>query len=348
MRHSAWSRYPTATMPQKRFLHSKYNTIMRKFFSLLLGIFAIVAIQAQPTNDGDCTADFTVTVDDYLVTLSGNATLEDSTDTVIEWFWTGATGAGMTGQNVTMVFQQPGVYSICLIITTANGCDAVSCQDIVINDDGTGGTDSTACYIWAGFFATTNGTTTTFNDFSNTGNAAGGIASWAWDFGDGNTSTDQNPIHTFAEEGNYVVCLTVTDAEGCTDTNCQDIVVGDIAIGDCETITNGSSPYAADDSIFLEVIAEDPYCCTGFWDGICQGLYDEIANGGGTDTLDCVAMFYHTANDSIGGQNPIGVGGLVVTFWDGSWGAGDWAWDLGDGNTATGPQVTHIYDAPGT
>jgi PKD repeat protein len=39
----------------------------------------------------------------------------------------------------------------------------------------------------------------------------GSVVSWAWDFGDGTTSTEQNPVHTYAERGRYDVQLTVTD-----------------------------------------------------------------------------------------------------------------------------------------
>lgn len=44
---------------------------------------------------------------------------------------------------------------------------------------------------------------------------------WAWNFGDGGTSTVANPPHVYAQPGNYTVCLTVTNADGCTDINCQ-------------------------------------------------------------------------------------------------------------------------------
>ena len=40
------------------------------------------------------------------------------------------------------------------------------------------------------------------------------IASWLWNFGDGSTSTDQNPSHTYAAAGDYLVVLVVTDAAG--------------------------------------------------------------------------------------------------------------------------------------
>ena len=46
----------------------------------------------------------------------------------------------------------------------------------------------------------------------------GSIVSYAWDFGDGNTSTEQNPQHRYADNGTYMVKLTVTDDRGAKDT----------------------------------------------------------------------------------------------------------------------------------
>jgi len=48
-----------------------------------------------------------------------------------------------------------------------------------------------------------------FNDSSIDDN--GTIASWDWEFGDGFTSSVQNPSHSFSSQGNYTVSLTVTD-----------------------------------------------------------------------------------------------------------------------------------------
>lgn len=53
----------------------------------------------------------------------------------------------------------------------------------------------------------------------------GAVSSWLWDFGDGNTSTSQNPTHSYDEAGEYTVALTVTDAGGLSDTTSQDIEV---------------------------------------------------------------------------------------------------------------------------
>jgi hypothetical protein len=55
--------------------------------------------------------------------------------------------------------------------------------------------------------------------------STGGAVSYAWDFGDGSTSTDQNPVHIYAMEDTFRVCLTVTNANGCVHTLCHDVSV---------------------------------------------------------------------------------------------------------------------------
>jgi gliding motility-associated-like protein len=49
-------------------------------------------------------------------------------------------------------------------------------------------------------------------------NASTGGKSYRWDFGDGTTSTDQNPSHTYTTEGTFTVTSVVTNAAGCTDS----------------------------------------------------------------------------------------------------------------------------------
>jgi hypothetical protein len=54
--------------------------------------------------------------------------------------------------------------------------------------------------------------------------STGYILTWAWNFGDGTTSTSQNPSHTYTVEGNYTVTLTVTDKCGVTSTATANIL----------------------------------------------------------------------------------------------------------------------------
>jgi predicted outer membrane repeat protein len=95
----------------------------------------------------------------------------------------------------------------------------------------------------------TNGTgplSVQFNDTS-TGNPT----SWNWDFGDNNTSTEQNPTHTYTSEGTYSVILTATNAAGnstVTQTNLISVLLDEVYVSliGSDTMGNGSesNPYA--------------------------------------------------------------------------------------------------------
>ncbi len=54
---------------------------------------------------------------------------------------------------------------------------------------------------------------------------------WYWTFGDGSSSTEVHPAHTYASSGTYDVCLTVSNANG-EDTFCRTIALGTTATGD--------------------------------------------------------------------------------------------------------------------
>jgi PKD repeat protein len=82
-----------------------------------------------------------------------------------------------------------------------------------------------------------------FNDKST--DLYGTITSWLWDFGDGNTSTLQNPTHKYADEGTYHVTLTVTDKNGANDSISKDVVVSNVApTSYADGPYNGTTDYA--------------------------------------------------------------------------------------------------------
>lgn len=66
-------------------------------------------------------------------------------------------------------------------------------------------------------------TTMQFSDISTSN--LGSIQSWAWTFGDGGTSTLQNPTHTYAANGTYTVTLTITDLSGCATTYSHTVTI---------------------------------------------------------------------------------------------------------------------------
>ncbi len=80
----------------------------------------------------------------------------------------------------------------------------------------------------ASFSYEADGLTTTFTDSSSDSN--NDMVSWNWSFGDGAISSEQNPVHSFAETGNYEVTLTVTDAEGLSDSETMLVSVSSASI----------------------------------------------------------------------------------------------------------------------
>lgn len=51
------------------------------------------------------------------------------------------------------------------------------------------------------------------------------ISEWYWDFGDGSTSDEQNPVYAYTDTGSYTVSLIVTNTDGCVDTITSEIFI---------------------------------------------------------------------------------------------------------------------------
>jgi PKD repeat protein len=65
--------------------------------------------------------------------------------------------------------------------------------------------------------------TCTFSDSST--DAEGSIKAWKWDFGDGNTDPNQNPVHAYAAAQTYSASLTVTDDSNATNSVTKPVAV---------------------------------------------------------------------------------------------------------------------------
>jgi len=59
------------------------------------------------------------------------------------------------------------------------------------------------------------------------------IHSWLWDFGDGHTSSEQNPSHIYEHSGTYLVCLFISTADSlCVDHYCHHVVIHQAILDD--------------------------------------------------------------------------------------------------------------------
>ncbi len=136
-------------------------------------------------------------------------------DPVTGWIWNFGDGNASALQNPTHVYGSGGAFLVTLTVTTASGCSDVHNMMVAIDFPPVADFDfSLSCW----------GDPTTFTDQSYT-IGPGSIIAWAWDFGDGNTSSVQNPVYTYGVAGAYTVSLTVTASNNCTSTFTQTVNV---------------------------------------------------------------------------------------------------------------------------
>ena len=103
-----------------------------------------------------------------------------------------------------------------------------------------------------------NGPTTVFTDLS-TMQSTNYSATWSWDFGDGNTSNQQNPVHTYSN-GTYNACLIITFLDSvsmstCISTYCDSIFIGN----DPTTSTSNAEKNIAIGTTALDSITQGDY-----------------------------------------------------------------------------------------
>jgi len=138
----------------------------------------------------------------------GNAPLmvtftDASTGDVTAWSWDFGDGNISAEQNLTHTYASAGTYTVSLNASNAYKFNVSTVPDAV----------RVLPALVAGFTSTpTEGNAplnVTFTDAS-----TGNVTAWSWDFGDGNTSIEQNPSHEYVTAGTYAVRLNASNAYG--------------------------------------------------------------------------------------------------------------------------------------
>lgn len=205
-----------------------------------------------------------------------------------------------------------------------------------------------------------------FSDFS-TGNPA--IQNWNWSFGDGNTSTEKNPIHTYNSAGKYTVRLTVRNSEGDNTTTKSNYISVTAALKSpvaafSASPTSGNSPLTVS---FTDKSTGSPISWSwSFGDGSTSteknpthiyngvGKYTAsltVNNAAGSSLSSSVinvssapAVVADFSSNITSGKVP-----LTVQFRDRSTGNPvAFSWDFGDGASSTQRNPLHTYSAVGT
>ena len=132
------------------------------------------------------------------------ATFTDiSSNSPTSWAWNMGDGYTTTSRNPVHTYSSSGTYTVTLIASNADGQGTTATHPVqVVAAPISQFTFSAASPIFVG--DTENFTDTSLNS----------PTSWAWNFGDGYTSTSQNPSHIYATAGTYSVTLTASNAGG--------------------------------------------------------------------------------------------------------------------------------------
>jgi outer membrane protein OmpA-like peptidoglycan-associated protein len=121
--------------------------------------------------------------------------------------WNFGDGGTSSEQNPSYTYQERGDYLATLTVTDSKGNLAQNTVSVKV---------SCPAMTSKASANPTSGTAPLTVSFEGTVSGGCPPATYAWDFGDGSTSSDRNPSHTYEAEGNYTVSLTATDSEGGT------------------------------------------------------------------------------------------------------------------------------------
>lgn len=134
-----------------------------------------------------------------------NSNSYDPDGNITYYSWSFGDGTTSTLNNPTHRYTDSGIYIVSLTVQDDDGATSTTSININVNSP-----------PYVNFtYSPSNPTDVDeilFNDLSY--DSDGNIVSWTWDFGDGNSSTNQNPIYKYKDDGIYNVTLTIKDDDG--------------------------------------------------------------------------------------------------------------------------------------
>ncbi len=275
--------------------------------------------------------------------------------TINNWFWNFGNGITTTQQNPSQNFTVSGTLNISLIVTSDNGCVDTVTQGINVYP------------LPVADFTTADvclGDPMTFTNQASV--SGGGVFTCSWDFGDGDTSSIENPSHTYLNAGNFNVVLTATTNTGCISTTMHTVTVNDApdarfsannvcqneitTFNDLSTAPNGI--IVAWNWTFGDGTSSQSKNPVHVYNG--AGVYPVrltvTSNFGCDDFYDDTVRVYRLPEPQISVSAECA--GSTISMIDASdtslTGTIDWQWQFGDGNTGIGYNPTHIYTNAGT
>ena len=136
----------------------------------------------------------------------------DDDGMVTGWSWQFGDGGGSGEAEPAHTYFGPGTYTVTLTVTDNDGATDQKTAHIDVTAPAPPSEQNKA--PTADFDDHCHDLSCSFTDKSKDDD--GSVVSWVWDFGDGTGSNQQNPTHSYEDEGHYDVTLTVTDDDGAT------------------------------------------------------------------------------------------------------------------------------------
>jgi PKD repeat protein len=297
-------------------------------------------------------AGFTASPLSGIVPLTVNFT-NTSTGSYTNLSWNFGDGGSSTATNPSHVYSSSGTYSVVL---TASGPGGTSQSTSTIN---------VYTPAVASFDASpTSGIAPLNVTFTNT--STGDFSTLFWEFGDGNTSSEINPVHNYSTSGIFTVSLTVAGLGGSD----SEVKTGHISVFSPTEAQFSGSPTSgiAPLSVHFTNQSSGDYTSQSwiFGDGassvLSSPIHEYLTSGTYTVSLTIdgpggldqeTKINYITVYDPViadfSATPTSGIGPLEVTFTNLSTGDYDTlAWDFGDGGSSVEANPSHVYTAAGT
>jgi gliding motility-associated-like protein len=207
---SAWSfgdgTISTAINPIKAYATAGRFTVklVNNFGACKDSITKTITVLPQPS------ADFTYTAPPPGCSVPVTVSFTSSSAGAASYLWNFGDGTTSTLANPTHVYNVRGTFSVSLIVKSAAGCtDTIVKQGVV---------SIVSPNVVSLNTVPISGCIPFTNNFTATVTSPEPIKSYFWNFGDGSTSTQANPLHTYRATGTYTVSLTITTNGGCVDS----------------------------------------------------------------------------------------------------------------------------------
>ena len=271
--------------------------------------------------------------------------------TLTNWFWDFGDGNVSNLQNPIFQYQSTGTYDVSLIASSSNCIDTFKISNYIEIIEPT-----------AIFNEEYNCDFPLRVKFESLSIGADNIF---WDFGDGNTSTQINPIHTYDIKGIYSVTLTVSnDLTGCTNELIKPIKLT-IPVASFDYLLNANNSYedsvgCAPKRVYLNNTSQDLSYYKVLWsDGyVGFGRIDHLITDAGQFDVTMIITDIHECKDTMtydnmfkindvdadfGIVNIFGCDSMLVNFEDLSSPTSSVIWNFGDGGSSTINNSQHIY-----